>query len=98
MSPLVVHHDGRSGGTIRLFAESEDVQSTWKSKLEEAILLRQKSSRVFEMSILAREEFLTMDSGNSNASPPPEIRSSVRTITCATPFGGPIILITIWCS
>jgi len=98
MPPLVIYHDGRSGGMTRLFAESEDVQSTWKSKLEEAILLRQKSSRVFEMSILAREEFLTMGSGNSNASPPPENRSSARTITCATPFGKRIILITFRCS
>jgi hypothetical protein len=85
MLPLVIHHDGRLGGTTRLFAESEDVQSTWKSKLEEAVLLRQKSSQVFEMSILAREEFLTTGGGSSVRAP----------ITSAAPFGRRIILITV---
>jgi len=98
MSPLVIHHDGRLGGTTRLFAESEDVQSTWKSKLEEAILLRQKSTRVFEMSILAREEFLTMGGGSSNTYSPLEDRFSARTITCAAPFGRHTILVTVQCS
>lgn len=86
MLPLVISHDGRFGGTTRLFAESEDVQSTWKSKLEEATLLRQKSSRVFEMNVVAREEFLKMGGGNSNTYPPGS-RSTAGTINCATPFG-----------
>lgn len=97
MLPLVIHHDGRLGGTTRLFAESEDVQSTWKSKLEEAVLLRQKSSRVFEMSILAREEFLTVGGKPSpNTDSPLEDRFSARTITCAAPFGMRVILMTLW--
>lgn len=86
MLPLVICHDGRFGGTTRLFAESEDVQSTWKSKLEEAVLLRQKSSRMFEVNIVAREEFLKMGGGNS-ITYPPENRSGAGTINCATPFG-----------
>ena len=97
MLSLVIHHDGRLGGTIRLFAESEDVQSTWKSKLEEAILLRQRSSQVFEMTIVAREEFLTMGGGDSNAYPPENWATAV-TITCATPFGRRAILTTFPCS
>jgi len=95
MLPLVIHHDGRLGGTTRLFAESEDVQSTWKSKLEEAILHRQKSGRVFEMSILAREEFLTVGGKSSNTDSPLEDRFSARTITCAAPFGMRVILIIV---
>ena len=85
MFPLTIHHEGRFGGTTRLYAESEDVQLTWKTKLEEAILLRQKSSRVFEMSVIVTEEFLTMG-GSSNVYPP-ENRSTARTITSAAPFG-----------
>ena len=90
MLPLIIHHDGRLGGTTRLFAESEDVQSTWKSKLEEAILLRRQSSRVFEVNVLAREEFLTIGGENSDAYPH-EDRSTARTINSATPFGRCII-------
>ncbi|KAF9644084.1 hypothetical protein BDM02DRAFT_3190917 [Thelephora ganbajun] len=90
MHPLIIHHDARLGGTTRLFAESEDVRSTWKSKLEEAVLLRQKSSQVFEMSVVAREEFLTTGGRNPNTYPP-ESRPTTRTITCATPFGKRIV-------
>lgn len=96
MLPLTIHHDSRFGGATRLYAESEDVQLTWKTKLEEAILLRQESSRVFEMSIVAREEFLTMG-GSSNVYPP-ENRSTARTITCATPFGRRTALVTVYYS
>ena len=85
MLPLVIYHDGRSGCTTQLYAESENVQLTWKTKLEEAILLRQKSSQVFEMSIVVREESLTIG-GDSNAYPP-ENRPTTRTINCAAPFG-----------
>lgn len=83
--PFIIHHDGRLGGTTRLFAENESVQLTWKSKLEEATLLWRKSSQVFETSIVAREEFLVMVTGNSNAYSH-ETRPSTR-MTCATPFG-----------
>jgi len=82
---LIIHHDGRLGGTTRLFTETEGVQSTWKSKLGEAIHLKRKSSQVFEMNIIAREEFLTMVSGNSNKYQH-ETRPTTR-MTCATPFG-----------
>ena len=101
MLPLTIHHDSRSRGTIRLYAESEEVQLTWKTKLEEAILLRQKSSRVFEIDVMATEEFLTMG-GSSNVYPP-ENRTTSRTITCATPFGmrssrSPFMLLTTSCA
>lgn len=84
MLPLIIHHDGRLGGTTRLYAESEDVQLTWKSKLDEAILFRQKSSQVFEVSVVAREEFITM-SRNLHTYPP-ENRPIAGSITCAIPF------------
>jgi len=85
MLPLFIHNDGRSKSTTRLYAESENVRSTWTTKLEEAILLRQKSSQVFEMSIVVREESLTIG-GSSNVYPP-ENRPTTRTMTCAAPFG-----------
>lgn len=93
MALLVIHHDSRLGGTTRLYAESEDVQLTWKSKLDEAVLFRQKSSQVFEASIVAREEFLTM--GPSLHTYPPENRPITGTITCANPFGKRIALTSI---
>lgn len=96
MLPLIIHHDGRSKSTTRLYAESENVQSTWKTKLEEAILLRQKSSQVFEISIVMREESLTIG-GSSNAYPP-ENRPTTRTITCAAPFGRRKVLVADTCS
>jgi len=96
MFPLIIHHDGRSGGTTRLFAENEDVQSTWKSKLDEAIALRRESSRVFEVNIVAREEFLTIGAVNPDMYPP-EARPTTRTVTCATPFGGYAWMTSILC-
>ena len=90
MFPLAIHHDGRLGSTIRLYAESEDVQLTWTSKLNEAILFRQKSTQVFEASVVAREEFLTMGSGGSLHTYPPANRPITGMITCANPFGPPI--------
>lgn len=92
MFPLAIHHDGRSGGTIRLYAESEDVQLTWASKLNEATLFRQKSTQVFEASVVAREEFLTMGASGSSHTYPPANRTTTGTITCANPFGTPIHL------
>jgi hypothetical protein len=95
MLPLTVHHDGRLGGTTRLYAESEDVQSTWKLRLEESILLRQKSSQVFEMGVVATEEFLA--AGGTSNEHPPEARPTTRTITCAAPFGKCFASVTIPC-
>ena len=96
MLPLIIHHDGRSRSTTRLYAESENVQLTWKTKLEEAILLRQKSTQVFEMSIVVREESLTI--GASSNVYPPENRPTTRTMTCAAPFGRYTVLVTFPCS
>lgn len=62
------------------------MELTWKSKLDEAILFRQKSSQVFEMSVVAREEFLaTGGNGGDN-------RAITGVITCANPFGKRIFL------
>lgn len=95
MLPLTIHHDGRFGGTTRLYAESEDVQLTWRSKLDEAIIFRQKSSQVFEASVVAREEFLTMGVSGSLHTYPPENRPIAGMITCANPFGKHTVLIFI---
>jgi hypothetical protein len=95
MLPLNLLHDGRLGGTTRLYAESEDIQSTWKSRLEESILLRQKSSQVFEMGVVVAEEFPT--AGGTSNEYAPEARPTTRTITCAAPFGKCFASVTIPC-
>ena len=102
MHPLTIHHSGRWGGTIRIYAENEDVQLTWTSKLDEAILFRQKSTQVFEATVVAREEFLTMGTSGGLGTSPLEDRPIAGMITCANPFGRCIIptfvrALTIFC-
>lgn len=95
MLPLIINRDGRFRGSTRLYAENEEVQLTWKSQLEDAIAIRQESSQMFEMSIVVREEFLTM--GGSLNVYPPEDRTTTRTITCAAPFGMRAALNSVSC-
>lgn len=47
--PCSIHHAGRVGGLYHLFAESQQIRSEWKEKLDEAISLRsivQESNKV----------------------------------------------------
>lgn len=95
MFPLAIYSDGRSGGTIRLYAENEDVQLTWKTKFDEAISFKQKSSQVFEASVVAKGESLTVGSSGGSHTYPPENQPIIGMITCATPFGRCVILTTM---
>lgn len=71
-------------GSHTLYADAEETRSTWRSKLEEAIQLRQQSSQVFIVKMLNRESFL-MRTGVSSGYLP-EGRQLTRTINCITPF------------
>ncbi len=47
--PCSIHHAGRVGGLYHLFAESAEVRTEWKQKLDEAINIRaivQESNKV----------------------------------------------------
>lgn len=83
--PLTVTHEGRLGCSYTLYADTEETRSMWRSKLEEAIQLRQRSSRVFKMKILNRESFL-MKTGVSTGYLP-EGPQFTRTVNCVAPFG-----------
>ena len=82
--PFTITHEGRLGGSYTLYADTEETRSTWRSKLEEAIQLRQQSSRIFKMKTLNRESFL-MRTGVSSGYLPKGIQLT-RTINCITPF------------
>lgn len=82
--PFTITHEGHLGGSYTLYADTEDTRSMWRSKLGEAIQLRQKSSRIFKMKILNRESFL-MKTGISRGYLPQGCQFT-RTINCATPF------------
>lgn len=87
MFPFTVHHEGPFGDRTRLYAENEDVLSMWKSKLDEAIYFRKRSSKVFEVGVLVREEYLTAGtSGIPHTHSPEDLRSPGR-LTSASPFG-----------
>lgn len=87
--PFTINHIGRSGGLYTLFAESPQARLEWKSKLEEAIGLRnavQESNKVFEMETLSVDVL-------SIPSPPANTGGSLYDggnftgkVTCSIPF------------
>ncbi|KAF8626558.1 hypothetical protein AX15_004807 [Amanita polypyramis BW_CC] len=59
--PLTLHHNGRMGGPYLLYAETQQGRMEWKTKLEEALVLRrvvQDSNKVFEIETLSADMFL----------------------------------------
>jgi len=82
--PITITHEGHSGGSYTLYADTKETRSMWRSKLEEAIQLRQQSSRVFKVKVLNQESFLIRTGVSSGYLP--EGRQLTRTINCATPF------------
>ena len=82
--PFTIAHGGRLGGFHTLYADTDEIRSLWRTKLEEAIQLRKQSNKFFKAKILNRESFL-MKTGTSSGYLP-EGRELTRTINCATPF------------
>jgi hypothetical protein len=86
--PCTILHTGRRGRLYTLYAESLQVRTEWKEKLEEAIGLRklmQESNRVFDVETLSSDTFII----------PPILSpltnqlwsSFTGKVTCSVPFG-----------
>ncbi|KAF8892159.1 Dbl-like domain-containing protein [Infundibulicybe gibba] len=91
--PCTIHHNGRLGGPYILYAESAEVRTTWKKKLEEALGLRrvvQESNKVFEVETLSNDTFL-VPSMASGTNVPAWNDGNVLTgkVTCSVPFDTP---------
>jgi RHO1 GDP-GTP exchange protein 1/2 len=88
--PYNIHHNGRLGGLYTLYAESSQLRSEWKAKLEEAIGLRkvvQESNKVFEVETLSADTFL-IPSLLANPSNPSwnNDNSFTGKVSCSVPF------------
>ena len=91
--PFTIHHTGRLGGTYILFADSAQIRSEWKQKLDEAMGLRQvvqESNKVFEIETLSTDTFLVpaLVSGTTAPSWNQE-NSFTGKVTCSVPFNTP---------
>ncbi|EAU90429.2 signal transducer [Coprinopsis cinerea okayama7 len=91
--PLTLHHNGRMGGAYILYAESAQIRTEWKEKLEEAIGLRkavQESNKVFEVETLSSETFLVPLMASANQGPTWEQNNAFTgRVTCSVPFTTP---------
>lgn len=88
--PLTLHHNGRMGGTYVLFAESAQIRTEWKEKLEHAIGLRkvvQESNKAFEVETLSSDTFLMPLYANTAQGPAWEQGNTFTgKVTCSVPF------------
>ena len=88
--PLTLHHNGRTGGPYILYAESAQIRSEWKNKLEEALGLRkivQESNKVFEIEYLSRDTFIMPSLTVGNAGQPwTHDNQFTGKVTCSVPF------------
>lgn len=88
--PLTLHHNGRMGGAYVLFAESAQIRSEWKEKLEHAIGLRkvvQESNKAFEVETLSSDTFLMPLYANTAQGPAWEQGNTFTgRVTCSVPF------------
>ncbi|KIY49932.1 Dbl homology domain-containing protein, partial [Fistulina hepatica ATCC 64428] len=91
--PFTLHHNGRLGGTVILYAESAQARTEWKQKLEEALGLRnivQESNKVFEVELLSTETFLVPSMSSMNTTPAWGHEGSITgKVTCSVPFNTP---------
>ncbi|KAL1658879.1 CNH domain-containing protein [Schizophyllum commune] len=87
--PFTIHYNGRLGGTLILYAESQQARQEWRQVLEEALGLRavvQESNKVFEIETLSTDTFL-VPSLISSASPAWNHEASLTgKVTCSVPF------------
>lgn len=88
--PCTIHHNGRLGGNYILYAESAQVRSEWKQKLDEAMGLRkvvQESNKVFEVETLSSDTFLVPSIASGQAAPSWNLENSFTgKVTCSVPF------------
>ncbi|KAF5318404.1 hypothetical protein D9611_013915 [Ephemerocybe angulata] len=91
--PLTLHHNGRMGGAYVLYAESAQIRSEWKERLDDAIGLRkvvQESNKAFEVETLSSDTFLMPLYASASQGPAWE-QSNTFTgkVTCSVPFTTP---------
>ena len=86
--PLTLHHNGRTGGPYILYADTQQLRLEWKTKLEEALVLRrvvQDSNKVFEVETLSSDTFLMQAfTGAQQQSWNQEVYTG--RVTCSVPF------------
>jgi hypothetical protein len=88
--PCTIHHNGRLGGLYTIYAESAQIRTEWKQKLEEATGLRnvvQESNKVFEIETLSIDTFV-LPAIRPGAPPPTWSHENSFTgkVTCSVPF------------
>jgi hypothetical protein len=88
--PCTIHHNGRLGGSIILYAESSQIRTEWKQKLQEAMGLRkvvQESNKVFEIETLSTDTFLLPSLLTGPNTPTwSQENSYTGKVTCSVPF------------
>jgi RHO1 GDP-GTP exchange protein 1/2 len=88
--PFTIYYNGRQGGPIILYAESAQLRSEWKQKLDEAMGLRravQESNKVFELETLSMDTFLVSPAGPGGQSAAwTQENSFTGKVTCSVPF------------
>ena len=89
--PVTLHHNGRMGGAYLLYAESQQARMEWKTKLDEALVLRrvvQDSNKVFEIETLSAETFL-LPSFIGAQNQPWNQEIFTGKVSCSVPFSKP---------
>ncbi|KAG6812340.1 hypothetical protein H0H92_003329 [Tricholoma furcatifolium] len=90
--PFTIHHNGRNGGAIVLYADLSASRMEWRQKFEEAIGLRkvvQELNRVFEIETLSLHTFTVPPVGYA-LSPSTWNESNITgKVTCSIPFNTP---------
>ncbi|TRM58720.1 CNH domain-containing protein [Schizophyllum amplum] len=87
--PFTIHYNGRLGGTLILYAESQQARTEWKQILEEALGLRavvQESNKVFEIETLSTDTFLVPSFISSASAAWNHEASLTGKVTCSVPF------------
>ena len=95
--PFTIHHNGRLGGVTTLFAESAAIRDEWKTKLEEALGLRQvvqELNKVFAIENLSVDTFLlpSLNTGPTSAVWQDGTFFTGK-VTCSVPFSKGLLLL-----
>ncbi|GJJ11168.1 hypothetical protein Clacol_005400 [Clathrus columnatus] len=87
--PCTIHHNGRIGGLYTLYAESAQSRAEWKTKLEEALVLRKTvtdNNKVFELETLSADTFLVPSLQNQSNAAWNQEQVLTGKVTCSVPF------------
>lgn len=87
--PCTIHHNGRIGGLYTLYAESAQSRAEWKTKLEEALVLRKtvtENNKAFELETLSADTFLVPSLQNQSNAAWNQEQVLTGKVTCSVPF------------